>query len=110
VSGPGDELPAGLTLEVVVDDVVGDLDPVARRADRSATVYERGDRPFAVLAGDSLDVRLDPAVAAAALRTPDTDASSRGHGWVTFSPTVLDQMAVDRAAAWLEYAWRHALD
>jgi hypothetical protein len=105
-----DDLPAGLTLGVVVDDVVGELDPVSRRADRSAIVFERGDRPFAVLDGGALEVRLDPAIAAAALRTPDTDASSRGHGWVSFSPSVLDQMAVDRAAAWLEYAWRHALD
>ncbi len=110
MSAQGDDLPAELTLEVVVDDVVGDLDPVSRRADRSATVFERGDRAFAVLAGDSLEVRLDPTVAAAALRTPDTDASQRGRGWVTFSPSLLDQMAVDRAAAWLEYAWRHALD
>ena len=67
-------------------------------------------KPFAVLDGGALEVRLDPTVAAAALRTPDTDASLRGHGWVTFSPSVLDQLAVDRAAAWLEYAWRHALD
>jgi acyl dehydratase len=110
MSGPGEELPAGLTLEVVVDDVVGDLEQVSRREDQRATVFERDDHTFAVLAGDSLDVRLDPAVAAAALRTPDTDTSPRGHGWVTFSPSLLDQMAVDRAAAWLEYAWRHALD
>lgn len=110
MSSPGDELPADLTLEIVVEDIVGDLEPVSRRSDRSATVFERADRPFAVLDGGALEVRLDPTIATAALRTPDTDASPRGHGWVTFSPSVLDQMAVDRAAAWLEYAWRHALD
>ena len=44
MSASGDELSADLTLEVVVDDVVGDLDPVSRRADRSATVFERGDQ------------------------------------------------------------------
>jgi hypothetical protein len=73
-------------------------------------VFERAGTPFAAMDGDALEVRLDPAVAAAALRTPDTDASSRGPAWVRFDPPELDRMAIDRATAWLEYAWRHALD
>ena len=51
---------------------------------------------------------LDPAVAAAALRTPDAEPSPRGPEWVSFRPAVLDRFALDRASAWLESAWRRA--
>ena len=53
-------------------------------------------------------MRLEPLVATAALRTPDTTASSRGPGWVRFAPAALDRFAADRAIAWIEHAWRHA--
>jgi hypothetical protein len=66
--------------------------------------------PFAALAGDLVELRLRPVVAAAALRTPDTAASRRGPGWVGFAPPTLDEFARDRAAAWLESAWRFADD
>jgi hypothetical protein len=63
---------------------------------------------FAVLSADgsTAEFALDPAVAAAASRTPDAAPSGRGAGWVRFSPIVLDDHAVDRARAWFESAQR----
>jgi hypothetical protein len=66
-----------------------------------------GER-FGIVAGGAVELRLRREVAAAALRTPDTTASSRGPGWVRFEPPALDAFARDRAAAWLESAWRFA--
>ena len=76
-------------------------------ADGSIT-WSRGGRAFAILVADgsAAEFALDPAVAAAAARTPDVSPSSRGPGWVTFTPEVLDDHAADRAAAWLASAHR----
>ena len=41
-------------------------------------------------------VPASSAVAAAALRTPDTVPSAAGRGWVAFRPAELDQQAIDR--------------
>jgi hypothetical protein len=70
--------------------------------------WSRGGRPFAVAAADgsSAEFALDPAVADAATRTPDVTPSSRGAGWVTFTPPDLDDHAADRATAWLASAHR----
>lgn len=64
----------------------------------------------AVIAPTALEVRLRPAVAVAAQRTPDVRVSSRGPGWVCFEPAVLDDFARDRALAWLESAVLLALE
>lgn len=62
---------------------------------------------FAVLNGNGgVEFALDGPVAAAATRTPDVVASPRGAGWVNFRPTVLDDHAADRAAAWFASAHR----
>ena len=45
---------------------------------------------------------------AAALRTPDVEASPRGPGWVRFAPAEVDGFARDRALAWLGSAIRFA--
>lgn len=66
-----------------------------------------GER-FATISGGVVDLRLRPEVAAAALRTPDVAPSPRAPGWVRFEPPVMDGFARDRAAAWLESAWRFA--
>jgi hypothetical protein len=73
-----------------------------------AVTWARAGRPFAVLGpdGNVAEFRLDPAVAAAAARTPDAAASTRGPGWVRFSPIVLDDHGVDRALAWFASAQR----
>ena len=70
--------------------------------------WSRAGVAFAILAGDGVDLRLDPAVAAAALRTPDTRASARGLPWIQFAPRELDDHAVDRATAWFGLAYRRA--
>ncbi len=74
-----------------------------------ASEYRLGERTFAAIETDgAVSFRLSPAVAAAAIHTPDTAPSSRGLDWVTLRPTRVDGHAVDRAGAWLESAWRHA--
>jgi hypothetical protein len=64
----------------------------------------------AVLGPGTMEVRLRPAVAAAALRTPDVVPSPRGRAWVCFSPGELDDFGRDRAIAWLESAVRLAAE
>jgi hypothetical protein len=69
----------------------------------------RGAVTFASIAATGgAEFRLDRAVAAAAVRTPDTVPSQRGPGWIAFTPAELDDHARDRARAWLTLAWRTA--
>jgi hypothetical protein len=70
--------------------------------------WSRSGRAFASVNADgsTSEFALDPAVADAATRTPDVSPSSRGPGWVIFTPTDLDDHAADRAAAWLASAHR----
>ncbi len=73
-----------------------------------AMTWSRGGRPFATLSGDGSTAAfgLDPAVADAAIRTPDVTSSAVGPGWVAFTPVGLDDHAVDRAVAWFASAHR----
>lgn len=96
------------TLDERVEAVVEELDDVERRREGESVTYLVSGRRFAVLRPDVLEVDLDPAVAAAALRTGGTVASSRGAGWVAFTPAVTDRFALDRAEAWLRSAHRRA--
>lgn len=64
----------------------------------------------AIVETDAIEVRLRPAVADAALRTPDTTVSGRGRGWVRFAPADLDDSSRDRALAWLDSAVRFAAE
>ena len=57
---------------------------------------------------DAIDLRLGDEIGEAALRTPDTQPSSRGKDWVAFAPKAWDSMAVDRLRAWFRIAWRLA--
>jgi hypothetical protein len=76
------------------------------------TTWSIAERPFAVLdaAGLTACFHLDPVLAAAACRTPDTTASPRGPGWVDLRPVVVDAHAIDRAVAWFAAAARRAAD
>jgi hypothetical protein len=76
--------------------------------DDGSTTWSRGGRAYAAVSADrsTASFCLDPAVAAAAIRTPDTTASGRGPGWVDFRPDDLDDHAADRAVAWLGSAYR----
>jgi hypothetical protein len=73
-------------------------------------LWSSAGRPFAVLDedGSAAEFGLDPAVAAAAVRTPDVVPSSRGPGWVRFNPAVFDDHGFDRATAWFASAHRRA--
>lgn len=72
----------------------------------ATTTWSRHGTSFAVVGPTGIEIRLDPAIAAAAARTPDTAPSPRGKEWVRFSPRDLDAHAVDRLRAWLELAHR----
>lgn len=98
------------TLAAALAEAAADLPGVTGRQSAGATEYVLGEAAFAVveLGGDVASFRLAAAVAAAAVRTPDTVTSSRGHGWVTLQPTLVDGHAIDRAVAWLQSAWRNA--
>jgi hypothetical protein len=96
------------TLDERVEAVIEELDGVSRERDGEAVAYAVSGRVFAVLMPDLLEVALDPAIAAAALRTPDTLASSRGKGWVAFTPEAIDRFALDRADSWVRLAHRRA--
>lgn len=98
------------TLRDLAVDTIDGLDDVSSAPDGDVAVYARGGRPFAAVTEHELEVRLEPFVATAALRTPGTAGSARGPGWVHFVPPLLDRFAADRAVAWIEHAWRHAED
>ena len=85
---------------------IPDIDAVGA-PDGSVTWMATG-QAFAVLDADgsAAEFCLDPAVAAAAVRTPDASPSTRGPGWVTFRPAALDGHAADRAVAWFASAHR----
>jgi len=74
------------------------------------TAFTVGATTVATVSADgaSAEFRLDPAVALAAQRTPDTSTSERGPDWVRFRPMSLDSHAADRAVAWLGSAARRA--
>jgi hypothetical protein len=98
-----------MTLQDVLASVAGDLDDVRTASTPDGGIaWSRGSDVFAALAagGASAEFRLDPAIAAAAVRTPDAAPSPRGQGWVRFAPAALDGHAIDRATAWFISARR----
>jgi hypothetical protein len=97
-----------MTLRELLEDTAGDLADVESVEVGAGLEWRRGGRPFGALVGDMAEFRLDPLVAAAALRTPDTSPSPRGSDWVRFAPAELDDHAADRAEAWFGSAWRRA--
>jgi len=99
-----------VTLATLLADAADEFPDVTAAAGAAGqTEYYVGERVVVVLESDgSASFRLDPAVAAAARRTPDTGASDRGAEWVRFAPAALDAHAVDRARAWFGSAARRA--
>lgn len=94
--------------DVLTEAASGPLDLETVTAAGGAVTWARDGRPFAVLSadGDAAEFGLDPAVAAAAARTPAVVASDRGTGWVIFRPASLDDHGLDRATAWFMSAYR----
>jgi len=98
-----------LTLAEAIEDAAGRLPGVEGRETAGGGVeWSVGGRAFAAVQAETVEFRLDPVVARAALGTPDTSVSARGPEWVAFSPGELDRFAVDRAVAWLGAAHRRA--
>ena len=98
-----------MTLRELLDGVAAGLDDVDLAGGQDGGVtWSRYGRPFAAVGGggEAAEFALDPAVAAAAARTPDVGSSTRGPGWVQFRPGTLDDHARDRATAWFESAHR----
>jgi hypothetical protein len=83
---------------------------IAEVAADGVTTWSMVDVAFATIdaAGMTASFRLDPVLAGAARRTPDTGPSFLGPEWVEFRPAVLDGHAADRAAAWFVAAVRRA--
>jgi hypothetical protein len=96
------------TLAARVDAAAAELDGVEKTIVDGRPAWSADRVTFAILADSGVELRLDPAVAEAASRTPDTGLSSRGPEWVRFSPRALDDHAVDRLEAWLMLARRRA--
>jgi hypothetical protein len=98
-----------MNLREVLEAAALGLDDVSAATDEvGALTWSRRGRAFAALSaeGSVASFGLDPAVAAAAIRTPDTTDSPRGAGWVDFAPVQLDDHAADRAEAWFKPAHR----
>ncbi len=101
-----------MTLEEVLAAAVDELDvpPDVEVTDDGSRIWSRDGVAFAELEGavDSVAFRLDPTLAAAAVRTPDTVVTSRGNDWVVFAPGAIDGHAADRARSWFLAAYRRA--
>jgi hypothetical protein len=96
----------GASLVDVLAEHAATLERVVVRPAGDAREVVADGRLVAVLGPAEMELRLRPAVAAAALRTPDVGASPRGRGWIRFVPEEIDEFARDRAVAWLDSAVR----
>ena len=95
-------------LPVTIAEIVLDLPESRSQSVDGIVTWSRAKLPFAALGQTGIEIRLDRAIAAAAIRTPDTAPSSRGADWIRFNPRELDAHAIDRLRAWLELAYRRA--
>ncbi|MBI2776542.1 MAG: hypothetical protein HYX57_04640 [Chloroflexi bacterium] len=91
-----------------VETMIAGLDGTASSEVAGGMEWHRDGRPFATLDGSRVVVRVGAAIAAAAIRTPDTMPGDPGPDWVAFEPAALDEHALDRLEAWLTAAWRRA--
>jgi hypothetical protein len=98
------------TLEAQVTQLLEEVPGVSSAPGGAGRSWSVEGREFAVVGPLGAEIRLDPAIAAAAARTPDTAASARGPEWVTFNPRELDAHALDRLQAWLQLAYRRATE
>src|SRR5262249_47041671 len=89
------------SLSTLVERITSELGGVAHREIGGATEYQRSGSAFAIVRGQSIELRLRPDIAEAALRTPATAPSARGAEWITFEPNPHAPQDVDRLRAWL---------
>jgi hypothetical protein len=92
----------------LVSELASDLADAHSTTEGASTTLSRAGRVFGVLGPDGIELRLEPAIAAAAARTPDAAPSPRGADWVRFNPRELDGHAADRLTAWFDLAYRRA--
>jgi hypothetical protein len=97
-------------LPALVAEVIVDLPEARSLATDGVVTWSRGERAFASLVAEGIEIRLDRPIAAAAARTPDTAPSPRGQEWIRFNPPELDGHDLDRLRAWLELAYRRAAE
>lgn len=96
------------SLPALVAEILVELPAARGLSSAGSMTWSVGEQPFAILGSKGIDIRLDPAIAEAAARTPDTAPSALGAEWVRLDPDDLDGHAVDRLRAWLELAYRRA--
>jgi hypothetical protein len=96
------------TLRSVMEESAAALSDIRVARAGMQTSWSRGDRLFAVLDDNGAELRLDVPIAAAAMQTPDTAASTRGPEWVRFAPAALNGHAIDRLTAWFGLGHRRA--
>jgi hypothetical protein len=92
----------------LVSELAAELSDADATTEGASTTWSRSGRVFGVLGPDGIELCLEPAIAAAAARTPDAAPSPRGPEWVRFNPRELDGHATDRLSAWFDFAYRHA--
>jgi hypothetical protein len=93
----------------VLDEAASTHPGVNRREAAGVTTYETGGRLFAAASGPKVEFLLKPDIARAALRTPRTEPSTRGPGWVVFEPPEEpDRYDLDRLRSWFDMAARLA--
>ena len=95
------------SLEELLTTVASEAGADSRRAG-SAVEFGRAGNVFAVVSGETVDLRLDPEIAEAALNTPGAEPSTRGGDWVHLAVHADQPHDVDRARAWFLSAWRNA--
>jgi hypothetical protein len=98
----------GPTLAPTLAGLAADLADVRTLISGGTMTWSRGETAFAILRASTVELRLDRAVAAAALKTPDTAASQRGPEWVGYAPQTLEGSDLDRLTAWFALAFRRA--
>ena len=91
-----------------LDDLLAELQAETPDVKEKAGEYSRAGVVFAARPdSNSVELRLGPDIAEAALRTPQTGASSRGEDWIRLE-AVDWKDASDRLEAWYRVAWRIA--
>jgi hypothetical protein len=95
-------------LSALLEDLTPELGPIETTTKGDALEWSAGGVTFAELTDVGVELRLDPAIAAAASHTPDTELSTRGPEWIRFHPRTLDDHAIDRLEAWFALAVRRA--
>jgi hypothetical protein len=98
------------SLPAHVAEVIVDLPEARSLAENGVVTWSRAGNAFASLGATGIEIRLDRQIAGAAARTPDVTLSGRGPEWIHFAPAELDPHALDRLEAWLELAYRRAVE